>query len=374
MLLFPDRKEKNRDRVSTVVVVSPRQDVINSVSDQLKMRNLGELSVHQVSLEQFDAQKVTGNISYFIFDVGSSEQGESFMDKFGLYLSKETLCIAIGNSDSLLLAGKYQSLGIHYIYFHPDEIKSLGKILDNPGERAIRGKSALKISVLSCKGGAGCSTLSYQLAQGLIQQRNVSLLLVQGQGGTRNLDLISKKEITSDVTTLQDNFFALAEQNEHRWNFNPPLYDVYDFVVFDHTIYNAGNIEIENTLHHCHSIVLVFHFDLASIRTAKKVIEYNQHLKKSGNRTKRVILCFNQNQPKQNGMINPQEAGNLIGQPVDIVIPFIKTAGDPAMMLNFSGKNKKLLQQLTNLTLGSTEKQPQYSGLKQFINRVGKRN
>lgn len=373
MLLFPGTKEKKRDISSLVVVISPRQEVINSVCDQLNVRNLGELSVHQVSLDRFDTKNLAGSISHFIFDIGSSEEGECFIEKIGLFLSKETLCIAIGNSDSLLLAGKYQSLGIHYIYYHPDEIKSLGKILDNPAEGVNRGKSSVKIGLLSCKGGVGNSSLSYQLAQNLVQQRRISLLLVQGQGGTRNLDLISKKEITSDVIKIQENFFALAEQNEHIWDFNQPLYDAYDFVVFDRTLYNAGNSEIEKTLHNCHSIILVFHFDLASIRTAKKVIEYNQHLKKSGNRTKRIILCFNQSQPKLNGMITPQEAGDLIGQSVDVAIPFIKNAGDPAMALTFSGKNRTLLQRLTNLTLGSTEKPQPTSALKQFFKLAGKR-
>ncbi|WP_147199584.1 hypothetical protein [Pantoea sp. CCBC3-3-1] len=374
MLLFPGTREKKRDLFSLVVVISPRQEVISSVCDQLNVRNLGELSVHQVTLEQFDPQNLAGSISHFIFDIGSSDQGDSFVEKISLFLSKETLCIAIGNSDSLLLAGKYQSQGIHYIYFHPDEIKSLGKILDNPGEQVSRSKSSLKIALLSCKGGVGNTSLSFQLAQNLVQQRNVSLLLVQGQGGTRNLDLIARKEIASDVIKIQENLFALAEQSEHAWNFNQPLYDAYDFVVFDHTIYNADNSEIERALHNCHSIILVFHFDLASIRTAKKVIEYNQHLKKSGNRTKRIILCFNQSQPTQNGMINPPEAGNLIGQSVDVAIPFIKNAGDPAMALSFNGKHKKLLQRLTNLTLGSTEKLPPSSALKQLLKLAGKRS
>ncbi|WP_158784040.1 hypothetical protein [Pantoea sp. BAV 3049] len=357
MLIFPGAAEKKQDEETSSVVISPRREVIDEVCAQLEVRNLGPIVRHQISLDQFDTATIEGGIKYLIFDSGTAEECEGFINKIGFFLSKESVCIAIGSSDSLLLAARYQAQGISYVYYHPEQMKKLGKIFDDPATRVEWGKSSLKICILACKGGVGSSSLSYQLASSLIQQRSVSLLLVQGQGGTRNLDLIARKEISSDVTQLKENLFALTEQSEHLWNFSLPLYDTYDFVLFDHTIFNVGSVEIENALQHSHSVVLVCNHDLASIRNAKKIIDYNQHLKNSGSGVKRIIVCFNQNQPRANGMINREEVGNLLGQQADIVIPFIRGPGEPSMPLQFTGKHKAVLQNLTDMTLGRSRRE-----------------
>ena len=374
MLIFPGAAEKKQDEKSSSVVISSRQEVLDEVCAQLEVRNLGPIVQQRVTLDQFDTAMIEGGIKYLIFDSGSAEECERFINKIDFFLSKETVCIAIGSSDSLLLAARYQSHGISYVYYHPEQINKLGKILDDPAIRVEWGKSSLKICVLACKGGVGSSSISYQLACSLNQQRNASLLLVQGHGGTRNLDLIAKKEISSDVTKLKDSLFALTEQVEHLWNFNLPLYDSYDVVLFDHTIFNAGNVEIESALQHAHSMVLVCNHDLSSIRNAKKIIEYNQHLKNSGSGVKRIILCFNQNQPRASGMINPEEVGSLVGKPVDIAIPFMRGSGEPSMPLQFTGKHKALLQNLTDMTLGRSKKDlSTASPIARFLSRTGRK-
>jgi len=372
MLIFPGAADK-KQAASSAVVISARQAVLDEVRIQLETRNLGPVVCHQVNPEQFDTQTIAGEIRYLIFDVESAEHCEQFINKMQFFISKETACIAIGNSDSLLVAGKYQAAGIAYILYHPEQMKMLGKRLDEPVSNQI-GNSALKISLLSCKGGTGCSSLSYQLASSLVRQRAISLLLLQGTGGTKNIDLIAKKEISGDVTKLQENLFVLSEQSEHAWDFSLPLYNSYDFVLFDHTIYNVSNVEIEQALRHSHSIVLICNHELAAIRNAKKVIEYNQHLQSSGAGANRLIVCFNHSQPKVGSMIGAEEAANLLGQRVDIVVPFIKSASDPARVLTFDGKHKDVLDNLTNLTLGRSVKAGKGSSLlAALLSRIGRK-
>ncbi|WP_173635304.1 AAA family ATPase [Paramixta manurensis] len=325
---------------------------MEAICSQLEIRGTTTVERYAVHPNTFDVATLQGNINYFIFDIESEAESDRFFNKIELLISRSTVCIAIGNHDSLVFASKCHAAGIHYIYYHPEQFSALGAIFDNETGILKTARSAIKISVLGCKGGVGNSSLSYHLASNLVKQRNSTLLLVQGLGGTLNLDLIAKKEIGSEVTKLQENLYALYEQREHRWAFSLPLYDGYDFVLFDHTLYNAETSELENALQHSNCVILVCNHDLAAIRNAKKLIDYHQHAQGSLSRVRKIVICFNQNQPMMSGAINQEEVASLLGRPVDIVIPFIKGNGDPANPLSFSGKHNAILQQLTNLTLG----------------------
>ncbi|WP_034916619.1 hypothetical protein [Erwinia sp. 9145] len=370
MLLFQTAKDKSDKEEPISVLISPRSEVIDSVTTQFEMRGAGRLDKYQIGPDAFDTKMLSGEISYFIFDVQSAEECERFLDRIELLLSKETCCIAIGNIDSLLLASALQAKGIYYIFYHPDQMPKLGQILDRQTDRMQWNRSSLKISMLACKGGVGNSTLSYHLAKKLVQVRQHSLLLVQGAGGTRNLDLIARGDIASDVIKLQENLFALYEQREHRWDFTLPLYETYDFVLFDHTVHNAEVNEIEHALNHTHCVILVCNHDLASVRNAKKVVDYNQHLQNNGSGVKKIFVCFNEAQPRITGAITAQEAGSLIGQPVDIAIPWIKKNGDPASPLEFSGKNSGLIEQLTHLALGRRGNSPQAGSARSLFSLI----
>ncbi len=373
MLLFHNEDKKEQDDQLAAVVISSRQDVMDSVCEQLEVRKVNTISRFELNLESFNAAEIVENTKYIIFFVEQHTDIERFMEKSEFLFPKNVVCIAIGSCDSILLAEKFQTYGIFYIYY-PDQLTKLGHILDNELEHPKWARSSLKISVLGCKGGVGTSSLSYHLATSIVSHRNASLLLVQGAGGTQDLDLIAKSEISNEVVKLQDNLFALYEEHDHAWSYTMPLYDTYDFVLFDHASYNSRPEDIENVLSHSNCVLLICNRSLSSIRNAKKVIAYNQHLQKSNNGVKEIIICFNDNMPKFNSAITKDEAGRLIGQPIDITIPFISNSGDPSQPLSFSGKNKYFLEELKNITLGIKEQKKKKNGMASLFNLAGKKS
>lgn len=372
MLLFQNKTEKINSSILSAAVVSKRQDILDSVRENLEIREVDNILQYNVSLSDFDVSALTDEIKYFIFLLEQDSDIDIFTEKTDMLLPKQAIRIAIGSCDSILLAEKLHEMGIFYV-FYPEQMAKLGHIIDNEIENPKWTRSSLKISVLGCKGGVGTSSLSYYIADSIVSQRNISMLLVQGCGGSMDMDLISKKDISNDVTQIKNDFFVLYEQRDHALNYTIPLYDNYDFVIFDHAIHNADSDAVENILSHSNCVLLVCNHDLSSIKNARKVISYNQHLQTSHNGVKKIIICFNENKPKISGAITVDEVSGLIGEPVDIVIPYMNSANDPSQSVMFSGKNKFVLDKLVNMVLGKKDKVIEQKGIASLLGLMGRK-
>lgn len=351
MLLFTETGDKNKAPASSAVVATANPEMMEKIGEQLLLRSIENIIRCPYSLDNLDQFSFEGNPDYFIIDVENKTDAKHISDLLFLHAPRKAVKIAFGKNDSILLAEEFIKQDIFYLYY-PNQLNNLGSILNNDKKLFSTSHEPVKISVVGCKGGVGTSSLSYHIAGEIARRRESGTLLVQGCGGSRNLDMIAKTAITHEVAKLQPHLFAISEDPEEKYHYGNPLFSNYDHIVFDISGYNAVDEQIETMLTHSDCILLVCDRDLSSIRMAKKLVESNQHLQSGSSGVKRLFLCFNQHYPKVNGAISPEEVNGLAGKRVDITIPYISVAGDPALLLTFTGKNKKTLDALTDLLLG----------------------
>jgi len=373
MLLFSENTKQDDLSENSILVVTPDATRMEKVCEQLFLRNVGKVKCFCGDIQQLDQYAETANTDCIIFDASQLDSPESIIEIIDLQLSKNVKKIAFSAKDSLLLADEFLKKDIQYCHY-PTQINRIGGLLVNKEQQTSTSmNSAVRITFLGCKGGLGNSILSYHAAEFIANKRQSSTLLVQGAYGSRNLDLISKVAISNEVTLLQKNLSALYEERTSAWKYYNSVYDNYECVIFDFPAYNAADENIENVLTHTDCLVLVCDRDLSSVRTAKNIIEANNHLMNSNNGVRRIFICHNQHHSKVIGEISSQEVSGLIGKPVDVTIPYLMKSGDPSLMPNFSGKNSQYLEALCYLLLGKNIRTPVKSSLFDSLKRIIKR-
>lgn len=362
MLLFSQNSNQSETIERSVLVVTPDPSMMALICEQLEIRDVGEIKRFSNDIEQLDHIEDIAGVDCIIFDASRLDTPDEIVEKIDLQLSRNVVKIAFSTKDSLIIADNFAKKQIDYCHF-PTQLNRIGSLVVQQQHKPAAMSHAIRITLLGCKGGIGTSVLSYHVAEFLARKRQSSTLIVQGSGGSRNLDLISKVAITNEVTLLQTNLSAIYEDRSYAWHYNNPVYDQHECVIFDFTGYNAGEENIENILTHSDCLLLICDRDLSSVRTAKKIIEANNHLMNSDNGVRRLYICHNQHHGKVSGEINSQEVSGLIGRSVDITIPYLMKTGDPSLPLNFSGKNSQHLEKLCNLLLGKRQTEQPNSGL-----------
>ncbi len=372
MLLFSSNEKRQQTQTESVLVIAANPQIMDKVCEQLSIRDTGDIRRFAGSVTQLENYTESADADVVIFEVSETDTPESVANLIELHISRTAIQIAVGQRDSLIMADSYLQQRIFYCHY-PSQLNRIGSLIAAKSQPGRDLNNAVKMAILGCKGGIGTSSLSYYVAEDIARLRQSATLLVQGCGGSRNLDLISKVSISNEVTLLQNNFYAMYEEKNHAWQFNNPVYDHHQCVIFDFSAYNASDEDIENVLTHCDCVLLVCDRNLASVRVAKKIMEANTHLQSSHNGIKRLYLCFNQHHPKSNGEVNAREAGDLAGQPVDVIVPYLLKAGDPSMALNFSGNHRAALENISYLLLGkkrSVSGKSLFSGVKKRLTRT----
>lgn len=368
MLLFSSSDKRQDTPTESVLVIAATPSVMEKVCEQLAIRDSGEVRRFTGTVPQLEHYTESANVDVVIFEVTPQDSPESVARLMELHIARTAIQIAVGAQDSLILADSYLQQGIFYCHY-PSQLNRIGSLISAKNQPGRDMTSAVKIAILGCKGGIGTSLLSYHIAEDIARLRQSPTLLVQGSGGGRNLDLISQVSISNEVTLLQNNFFAMYEEKSHAWRFNNSVYDRHQCVVFDFSAYNAADEDIENVLTHSDCVLLVCDRNLSSVRVAKKILEANAHLQSSHNGIKRLYLCFNQHHPKVSGEVNAREAGDLVGQPADVTVPYMLKSGDPSLNIDFSGKQRRVLQNISYLLLGKKKELPGslFSAVKQRL-------
>lgn len=372
MLLFTDNSQQSDGNERQVLVVTPDPSMMALVCEQLEIRGIGLIKRFANNIEQLDTLEDIAGIDCIIFDASRLESPDAVIELIDLQLSRSVVKVAFSTKDSLVIADNFLKKGIEYCHF-PTQINRIGSFVLQQQKQSTTTGHAIRITLLGCKGGIGTSVLSYHAAEYLARKRQSSTLIVQGSRGSRNLDLISKVAITNEVTLLQNNLYAFYEDHTQPWLYNNPLYEQHECIIFDFTGHNAADENIENILTHSDCLLLICDRNLSSVRTAKKIIEANNHLMNSDNGLRRIYICHNQHHSKVNGEISTQELSGLLGKPVDISIPYLLKSGDPSLPLNFSGKNNIYLEKLCNLLLGRRQTDGKKHGLFDSLKQLTER-
>ena len=372
MLLFSENTKIEEVVDYSILVVTPDPSKMESVCEQLAMRDVGEIKRFNGNIEQLESYEGTANTDCIIFDASHLDSPSHAIDIIDLQVSKNVIKIAFSTKDSLLLADEFEKKEVKYCHY-PTQLNRLGSLVRLNTQESNNANSAIRITLMSCKGGVGSSMLSYYAAEFIANKRQSPTLIVQGAYGSQNLDLISRVSISNEATLLQKNLTGFYEDKNQAWQYDNPTYDNYECIIFDFTGYNAADENIENVLTHSDCLLLICDRDISSARTAKKIIEANNHLMNGNNGVRRLYVCHNQHHGKVSGEINTQEISGLIGRPVDITIPYLAKPGDPSLPINFSGKNTHHLENLCSLLLGKKRNKSSKASLFDSIKKITQR-
>lgn len=152
MLLFSDTEKQAAQSADRVLVIADHAEVMDSVCEQLAIRNTGEVRQFTGTVSQLEKYTESGNVDVVIFEVSEQDDVEVIAGLLELHISRSAIQIAIGKQDSLTRADSFMQHGISYCHY-PSQLNAIGALLAS-GKQPFRDQnSAIRFSILGCKGG-----------------------------------------------------------------------------------------------------------------------------------------------------------------------------------------------------------------------------
>lgn len=352
MLLFSSTdKSKGVEGQEFVVVISSRPEWMSDVCSQLVLKNIEPLFQINTSFVHADRLELPEYVSAIILDIEKSNDCPQLLNKINTLLPGSAKCLVVGDTDSITLSQQFVAGGVSYLHYPSQLTDVVQNVKDSSNEIKNR-RSAIKISILGCKGGIGNSLISYHVAQHISNKNRVPVLLVQGRGGSQDIDLISDKALEKDISELTTYLSVKPGNSKHSEDFNDKSLERYNFVVFDYPIFNLTKEEIEYILNSSDCVVFVIGHDLASLRVAKSALDVNRFLRTVSSGVKREFTCLNQIRPTANGVLTIGDLSSLLGSEISSHILYQRPPSDPSKPLRFLAKQNVAATALANLVLG----------------------
>lgn len=354
MLLFSNTdKSKGTDGQEHVVVISSRPEWMSDVCSQLVLRNVEPLFQLNISFLNADVLQLPEYVSTIIIDVEKSDDYLRLLNKINTLLPGSAKCLVVGDTDSITLSQQFLAGGVNYLHY-PSQLTNVVQTVKESSADIQNRRSAIKISILGCKGGIGNSLISYHVAQHIASKNRVPVLLVQGAGGSQDIDLISDKALEKDISELTTYLSVKPGNVKHASDFNDKSLERYNFVVFDYPIFNLNKEEIEYILNSSDCVVFVMGHDLSSLRVAKSGLDINRFLRTVSSGVQREFTCLNQIRPAANGVLTIGDLTSLLGSEISSHILYQRPPGDPSKPLRFLAKQNIEVTALANKVLGQS--------------------
>lgn len=183
-------KKENKTK-HTIVIISKRKWLIEKVSEKIRLADMN--SIKEIDKDIFTVPSVNlpEHSIGVIIDIGNDENIENILNLIKNHTPRDCWCILVGDIDSISIAQQFTERGVLYlnIQSQSDELTQL--LLK--GIQIESERKAFCISVLGCKGGIGTTLLSYHLANEITHIKKSPTLLLQGNHGSQDLDLVTEK-------------------------------------------------------------------------------------------------------------------------------------------------------------------------------------
>ncbi|MDG2957071.1 pilus assembly protein [Bisgaard Taxon 10/6] len=348
-MLLLDKNKANPVGARKIVVLSDCAEMQNNVSQLLRtggFENIEQLKRYFLSENiGFNAEDILG----MIVDIKDETDIGLITKHINAIVPQNLWVCAIGTSDSITLAQNLANAGI--LYFHAGT--QLHLMMDKISSAKVslpHTRNTVKICVLGCKGGIGSSLISIHIANQIISNKKVPVLLAQGPNGSQDLDLAFDKKLQGDISKY-DEYLDLFNGIPHK--LNDKVTEKYNFIIYDQPIFNIDKDLYPEFFEYSNSFVLVVERRIASLRVAKQFLEQCERIRSRTNQAIRVFICISDHKPKSEKLMAKSDIETLLGTQVDAVIPFIKnTEAKTVMGLNLSKAHKKSFYSLAMKIIG----------------------
>ncbi|GLR07768.1 tight adherance operon protein [Mixta theicola] len=322
MLLFLQKEEKASFKEMTFYVLSAREDVNEQLSQLLRLAGFSQVEkVHQ-SLGQVRNLTLSPQAGGMIIDIGAQTQVEEIVPVIQALVPRNIWCCVTGDSDSITLAQSFARHGIAYFYLKAQNDEMMQAAASGATAKARRW--AVSVSVLGCKGGIGNTTLAWQLANRLVNQRQMPTLFIQGRAGSRDLDLVIGKKLSRNVVAVNKHLDAMGWEETHFPPIQQEAFEKYNFVVFEESINAADKEQMRQIVERTSCLILTMDRSMSSVRRVCSLIEMIDAINRSQSTPRRVLLCLNDSRPVTSEMLSLEDLQALLGRQLDVIFPYHK--------------------------------------------------
>ncbi|ATM87483.1 MULTISPECIES: pilus assembly protein CpaE [Yersinia] len=341
---------KERKVKDSITIISNRHWLIEVVSEQIRLADMNNINEINKDIFNVPSISLSDQTSGVIVDIGDNSNVDELLALANNYISRHCWCVLVGDVDSISIAQQLTERGVLYLNIQSQSAELTQLLLK--GIQVEKDRKAFFISVLGCKGGIGTTLLSYHLAHEVVQIKKLPTLLLQGNNGSQDLDLITEKKIASDLTEYQKNFDLMQSKDKNLNDISTKESHKYNFVVFDQPIHNSTKEKLTDYVEYSNCIIILLDNSMTSVRTAKEFIDIHSRFKRDNKRGIKLIICLNESRVVTKDMLDTSDIPSLLGRKIDIKIPYISKENSSISDKKYFGRRKKLITELTKQTLG----------------------
>lgn len=353
-MLLLDQETITVDSARTIVVVSNREEIQSEVAQILRTRGLENVDIIKkdffASSDEisFSAEDSIG----VIIDIINESNVKTIVERVFSSVPQNVWCCLIGDSDSISLSQKLLDEGILYFNSHTQLSQMVGKIIS--GVNIPRVRNSVKIAVLSCKGGIGASLISSHIANEIVVNKKIPVLLAQGSNGSQDLDLLFDKKLSAGVVEYTSNLDLF---NGDLGTLPPATTEKYNFIIYDQPIYNVKKDNFSQLLESYSSFVLVVERKIGSLRLAKQFLDECERIRSTTGRPIRTFTCISDSRLETSKLMAKNDIETLVGSSVDAVIPYIKnTHAKTVLGVNLGRNGKSEINSLMMKVIGAVSR------------------
>ncbi|EEQ03034.1 hypothetical protein yrohd0001_16510 [Yersinia rohdei ATCC 43380] len=311
------------------------------------MNNIKEIEKDILTVSSVNLPEQTIGI---IIDIGNDHNIKNILDLIKNCTPRECWCVLVGDIDSISIAQQFTEQGILYLNIQSQSAELTQLLLK--GIRIESDRKAFFISVLGCKGGIGTTLLSFHLANEIAQIKKTPTLLLQGNQGSQDLDLVVEKKMSTEITEYYKNLNLMRCKENKLSEVDAKTNNKHNFIVFDQPIHNIPKENITDYIEQSNCIIILLDNSMMSVRIAKEFIGIYDRFKRDNRQAIRLILCLNESRPVAKSMLATTDIESLLERKIDIHIPYIYKTKESLSDQNYFGRKKNKIDTLVKNTLG----------------------
>lgn len=346
-----ERKVKN-----TITIISTRKWLIDKVSEKIRLADISNINeinknVFSIPLTQLSEQTIG-----IIVDVENNKDIEKITDIMKSHTPRDCWCILVGDIDSISIAQQFTERGVLYLNIHSQSDELTQLLLK--GIQIELERKAFFISILGCKGGIGATLLSYHLAHEISRIKKTPTLLLQGNQGSQDLDLVAEKKMSAEITECHKNLDIMLCRENKLSDIDNLTNRKHNFIVLDQPINNVSKENTTDYIVQSNCIIILLDSSMMSVRVAKEFISTYDRFKRDNRQTTRLIICLNESRPVTKDMLDSTDIQSLLERAIDVHIPYINSTKSSLSDPNYFGRKKSKVNTLAKNTLGMKKNTP----------------
>lgn len=356
MLLLDKDKLSSGDQgnatgIRKICIISDRDEVSGEIAQLLRTRGLEHIEILQTHFlnEKEDFKLSPEAYVGVIIDIQDAVNIQDVLIRTRSVIPQNVWCCLVGDNDSIRFAQRFAKEGL--IYFHTDT--QLYQMVDRiiSGVNIPTKRHTVKISVLGCKGGIGTSLIAIHLSNMIVNESKVPVLLIQGNGGSQDLDIFFDKKVQKKEITEYNDFLHLYRGELE--NVSEELVSSYNYIIYDQPIFNVDREQYDKFLNTSDNFVIVTDRNVSSLRVARAFITELDRIRTAEERLIRSFVCISDHRMELSRAMSTSDVERLLKTDVDSIIPFLsKTNIKKALSINFGRQGSKQLTKLTQSVIG----------------------